>query len=152
MLGDTNSRAHIQEFKEKLKVPLYQSALRPARVPAHLQRGRIQLLKEQLPFLTRVARWLVRQHFHVPEGHTGCQCDHTTPEDWEHFKICPLRTGRETLVGWSPAETLQQHKGWPTHTHVHQATEHLIRDPLIRQATMRGAVTQSLQRHLIKHA
>ena len=54
-------------------------------------------------------------------------------------------------MGWSPAETLRQHEGWPTHSHAHQATEHLFRDPLIKEATMRGAVTQALHRHLIKH-
>ena len=54
-------------------------------------------------------------------------------------------------MGWSPAQTLRQHEGWPTHSHAHQATEHLFRDPLIKEATMRGAVTQALHRHLTKH-
>ena len=151
VLGDADSRAHIQELQDRLQVPLYHSALRPANVPAHLQKRRIQLLREQLPFLTRVARWLARKHIHVPDEHTRCPCDHTTPEDWEHFKKCPLHTDRDTLVGWSPAETLRQHEGWPAHSHAHQATEHLFRDPLIKEATMRGAVTQALHRHLTKH-
>ena len=129
VLGDADSRAHIQELQDRLQSPLYHSALRPANVPAHLQRRRIQLLREQLPFLTRVARWLARKHIHVPEEHTRCPCDRTTLEDWEHFKKCPLHTGRDTLVGWFPAETLRQHKGWPTHSHAHQATEHLFRNP-----------------------
>ena len=150
VLGDADSRAHIQELQDRLQVPLYHSALRPANVPAHLQKRRIQLLREQLPFLTRVARWLARKHIHVPDEHTRCPCDHTTPEDWEHFKKCPLHTDRDTLVGWSPAETLRQHEGWPAHSHAHQATEHLFRDPLIKEATMRGAVTQALHRHLTK--
>ena len=144
--------AHIQELQEKLKVPLYHSALCPACVKAHLQKRHIQLIREQLPFLTRVARWLARKHNHVPEEHTRCPCDHIGPEDWEHFKICPLHTGRDTLVGWSPAEALQQHEVWPTHSHTHQATEHLFRDPAIKEATMRRAVTQALQRHFSKHA
>ena len=55
-------------------------------------------------------------------------------------------------MGWSPAETLQQHEGWSTHSHAHQATEYLFRDPLVKEATMRGAVTQALHRHLTKHA
>ena len=55
-------------------------------------------------------------------------------------------------MGWSPAEALQQHEGWLTHSHAHQATEHLFTDLLIGEATMRGAVTQALQRHLTKHA
>ena len=99
LLGDADSRAHIQELKDRLQIPLYHSALRPANVPAHLQKRRIQLLREQLPFLTRVVRWLACKHIHVPEEHTRCPCDHTTPEDWEHFKNCPLHTGRDTLVG-----------------------------------------------------
>ena len=151
VLGDTDSQAHIQEPQEKLQIPIYHSALRPANVPAHLQKRRIQLLREQLPFLTRVARWLARKHIHVPEEHTCCRCDYTTPEDREHFKKCPLHTGRDTLVGWSPAETLRQHEGRPTHSHAHQAIEHLFRDPLVKEATMRGAVTQALQKHLAKH-
>ena len=151
VLGDRDSRAHIQELQEKLQVPLYHTALRPANVVAHLQKRLIQLLREQLPFLTRAARWLARKHIHNPEEHIGCLCDHTTPEDWEHFRKCPLRTGRDTLVGWSPAETLRQHEGWQTHSHAHQATELLFRDPLVKEATMRGAVTQALHRHLAKH-
>ena len=151
VLGDADSRGHIQELQDRLQVPLYHSALCPANVPAHLQKRRIQLHREQLPFLTWVARWLARKHIHVPEEHTCCPCNHTTPEDWEHFKKCPLHTGRDTLVGWSLAETLRQHEGWPTHFHAHQATEHLIRDPLVKETTMRGAVTQALHRHLTKH-
>ena len=151
VLDDTDSGAHIQELQEKLTVPLYHSALRPANVPAHPQKRRIQLHGEQLPLLTRVARWLARKQIHVPEEHTRCPCDHTIPEDWEHFKICPFHTGRDTLLGWSPAETLRQHDGWPTNSHAHQAIEHLFRDPLVKEATMRGAVTQALHRHLTKH-
>ena len=78
----------------------------------------------------QVARWLARKRIHVPEEHTRCPCDHTTPEDWEHFKKCLLHTGRDTLVGWSLAETLRQHEGWLAHSHAHQATEHLFWDPL----------------------
>ena len=121
VLGNTDSRAHIQELQEKMTAPPYHSVLRPACIPAHLQKPRIQLLREQLPLLTRVARWLACKHIHVPEEHTRSPCDHTTRGDWEHFKICPLHTGRDTLVGWSPAETLQQHEGWPAHSHAHQA-------------------------------
>ena len=128
------------------------SALCPACIPAHLQERRIQLLREQLPLLTRVARWLARKHIHLSEEHTRCPCDHTTPEDWEHFNVCPLHTGGDTLVGWSPLETLQQQEGWPAHSHAHQTTEHLFRDPLVKEATMRGAVSQALHRHLTKHA
>ena len=151
MLGDTDSRAHIQGLQEKLQTPLHHSALRPANVTAHLKKGRIQLLREELPFLTRVTRWLARKHIHVPEEHTRCPFDHTTPEDWEHFKKCPLHTGRDMVVGCSPAETLRRHEGWPTHSHADQATEHLFRDLLVQEATMRGAVTQALHRHLAKH-
>ena len=53
---------------------------------------------------------------------------------------------------WSPAQTLQQHEGWSTHSLAHQATEHLFNDALITEAIMRGAVTQALQRHLARHA
>ena len=39
-------------------------------------------------------------------------------------------------MGCSPTETLRQHEGWPTHSHAHQATKHLFRDPLVKEATM----------------
>ena len=55
-------------------------------------------------------------------------------------------------MGWSPAETLQKHEGWPTQSHAHQATEHFFRDPLVKEATVRGVVTQALHPHLTKHA
>ena len=122
VLGDTDRRAHIPELQEKRTVPLYHSALRPVCIPAHPQKRCIKLLSEQLPLLTRAARWPARKQIHVPEEHSRCLCDHTTPEDWEHFKMCPLHTGRDTLVGWSPAETLQQNEGWPAHSHAHQPT------------------------------
>ena len=82
MLGDTDSRAHIEELQEKLTVPLYASALRPACIPAHLQIQRIQHLREQLPLLTRVAKWFARKHIHVLENTSAARA--TTP---------PRRTG-----------------------------------------------------------
>ena len=54
-------------------------------------------------------------------------------------------------MGRCPAEPLRQHEGLPTHSHAHQATEHLFWDPLVKEATMRGALTQALHRHLTKH-
>ena len=54
-------------------------------------------------------------------------------------------------MGWSPAETLRQHEGWPTHSYAHQAIKDLFRDPLVKEATMRGAVIQALHRHLATH-
>ena len=115
VLGNTDSRAHIQELQEKLKVSLYHSALSSACLPAHLQKQCIQLLREQLPFLNSVALWLARKHIHVAEEYTCCRCDRTTPEHWEHFKICPLHTGRDTLVGWKPYSNTKA--GRPTATH-----------------------------------
>ena len=45
VLGDTDNRTHIQELQEKMTVPLYHSVLRPACIPANLQKRRIQLLR-----------------------------------------------------------------------------------------------------------
>ena len=59
--------------------------------------------------IPHLARWLARKHNHIAEEHGRCPCDHTTPDDWKHVKTCSLHEGRDTLVGWSPAETLQQH-------------------------------------------
>ena len=69
---------------------------------------------------------------------------HATTPNWQHFKKCPLHTGRDTLVDWSPTDTLQHHEGWPPNGHAHQATKHLFPDPLTMEATMRGALTQAL--------
>ena len=38
VLGDADSQAHVQELQDRLQIPLYHSALRPANVPAHLQK------------------------------------------------------------------------------------------------------------------
>ena len=152
MLGDTDSRAHIQELQEKLTVPQYHSALRHACIPARPQKQPIQLLREQLPILTRVARWLARKHIHVSEEHTRCPCDRNHPGGLGTLQDMPPSYGRDTLVGWSPAEALQQHEGWPAHSHAHHATQHLFRDPLVKEATLRSALTQALHRHLTNHA
>ena len=71
----------------------------------------------------------------------------SSSEEWNRFK-----TGRDTLMGWSPAEALQQHEGWPLHSQAHQAANQLFRDPLMREATMRGAVTHALLQNLTQHA
>ena len=101
VLSNVDSGAHIQDLQDTLNVPLYHSALRPACVLAHLQKRRIQLLRQQLPLLTRVTRWLSRRHIHILEEHTRFPCSPTNPEDWEHIKTCCLHAGRDTLVGWS---------------------------------------------------
>ena len=151
VLGETDSRGNIQELQEKLKVPFHHSALRPACVPANQQKGRIQLIREQLPLLVRVPRWFARKHIHVPEEHTPLPMRPHQPGRLEPLQdmLPPYRQGHTS--GLFPPAALQQHEGWPTHSHAHQATEHLFRDPLIKEATRRGAVTQALQRHLTKH-
>ena len=55
VLGDTDSRAHIEELQEKRMVPLYHSALRRVCIPAHLRKRRIQLVRKQLPLVTKHA-------------------------------------------------------------------------------------------------
>ena len=145
VLGDTDSRAHIQELQEKLQIPLYPLSTTPGKRPSPPPKT-----THPAPQGATTISHQGRQ-MNVPEEHTRCPCDHSVPEDWEHFKKCPLHAGRDTLVDWSPAVTLRQHEGWPTHSHPHQATEHLFRDPLVKEATMRGAVTQALHRHLTKH-
>ena len=105
--------AHSRDPGETESPPLPLGAT-PACVPAHPQKPRIQHLREQLSFLNRVAGLLARKHIHV-----RCPCDHTTPEDWEYIKICPLPTGRDKLVGWSAAETIQQHETLPAHRDAH---------------------------------
>ena len=42
-------------------------------------------------------------------------------------------------------------KAGQTPSHAQEATEHLFKDPLVKKATMRGAVTQAIHRHRAKH-
>ena len=152
VLSVTDSQAHIQELQETLQILLYDSALCPECVPAHQQKRGIQLLTEQLPLLTGVANWLAPKSIHILEEQTHCVCHHSTAEDCEHFKTCPLHAGRETRVGWSPADTLQQHEGWPLRGYAHLATVLLFGDPPSIEATMRRAVTQALHQYQAQHA
>ena len=55
-------------------------------------------------------------------------------------------------MGLSPADTLQQHEGWPSLGNTHQASIHLLRDSLSMKATMRGMVSEALHLQLAGHA
>ena len=105
VLGNTDSRAHIQEFQENLTVPLYHSALRSACIPARLQKRRIQPLKEQLPLLTRVCRTSLchcagstaySRSFHLLPRDTHCprshQCFHAYQSPISKSQKCPTNT------------------------------------------------------------
>ena len=120
----------MQDLKEVLLVPLYHSALCVACILAHLQKRRIQLLRQQVPFPTIAARRLAPKRIQVAEEHTHCPCNHITAEEQQLLKKCSLHTGRDTLVNWSLADTLQQHEGRPAHSHAHQANNSLFKDPL----------------------
>ena len=72
-----------------------------------------------------------------PQAHPRPGRTHPLPVQPHHpgglgtLQKIALHTGRDTLVGWSPTETLRKHKGWPTHSHAHQGTEHLFRDVVV---------------------
>ena len=135
-------------------VPIYHWALCPANVPAHLEKRRIQLLREQLPLLTsHQGRPMARPQAHPRPGRT-----HWLPGQPHHpgglgtLQDVPPPYGHRHTSGLVPGRNLRQHEGWPTYRHAHQATVHLFRDPLVKEATLRGVVTQALHRHLTKHS
>ena len=97
-LGHPANTELLRRLEDSVHTPLYYSALRPDSLPAHLQKPRLQLTLEQLPLLTRYHRWYARRSIHVPAGYTKCICNHTEEETWDHFKVCPLYRGLDTLT------------------------------------------------------
>ena len=119
-LGHPANTELRRRLGDSVHTPLYYSALRPDSLPAHLQKPRLQLALEQLPLLTRYHRWYARRSIHVPAGYTKCICGHAEEETWDHFKVCPLYRGLDTLTDWNPTHTIAQHGGWLTQSPVTQ--------------------------------
>ena len=132
--------------------PLYYSALRPDSLPAHLQKPRLQLALEQLPLLTQYHRWYARRSIHVRAGYTKCICGHAEEETWDHFKVCPLYRGLDTLTDWNPTHTIAQHAGWLTQSPATQQLDTVLKQKEVLEAVRRGLVPTAVYTLLRTHA
>ena len=99
-LGHAANTELLRRLKDFIHTPLYYSALRSDSLPAHLQKPRLQLALEQLPLLTKDHRWYARRSIQVPARYTKCIFGHTEEETGDHFKVCPLYRGLDTLTDW----------------------------------------------------
>ena len=97
-LGHPANTELLRRLEDSVHTPLYYSALRPDCLPADLQKPRLQLALEQLPFLTRYHGWYARRSIHVPAGYIKCIYGHAEEETWDHFQTCPLYRGLDTVT------------------------------------------------------
>ena len=139
-LGHPANTALLRRLEDSVHTPLYYSALRPDSLPAHLQKRRLQLALEQLPLLARYHRWYARRSIHVPAGYTKCICGHAEEETWDHFKVCPLYRGLDTLTDWNPTHNMAQHARRPTQSPATQQLTTVLKQMEVLEAVRRGLV------------
>ena len=151
-LGHPANTELLRRLEDSVHTPLYYSTLRPDSLPAHLQKPRLQLALEQLPLLTRYHRWYARRSIHVPAGYTKCICSHTEEETWDHFKVCPLYRGLDTLTDWNPTNTIAQHAGWLTQSPATQQLTTVLKQTEVLAAVRRGLVLTAVCTLLRTHA
>ena len=151
-LGHPANTELLRRLEDSVHTPLYYSALRPDSLPAHLQKLRLQLALEQLPLLTRYHRWYARRSIHVPAGYTKCICGHAEEETWDHFKVCPLYRGLDTLIYWNPTHTIAQHAGWLTQSPATQQLTTVLKQTEVLEAVRRGLVPTAVYTLLRTHA
>ena len=151
-LGHPANTEPLRRLEDSVHTPLYYSALRPDPLPAHLQKPRLELALEQLPLLTRYHRWYARRSIHVPARYTKCICSHTEEETWDHFKVCPLYRGLDTLTDWNPTHTIAQHAGWLTQSPATQQLTTVLKQTEVLEAVRRGLVPTAIYSLLRTHA
>ena len=151
-LGHPANTELLRRLEDSVHTPLYYSALRPDSLPAHLQKPQLQLALEQLPLLTRYHRWYARRSIHVPAGYTKCICSHAEEETWDHFKVCPLYRGPDTLTDWNPTHTIAQHAGWLTQSPATQQLTTVLKQTEVLEAVRRGLVPTAVYTLLRTHA
>ena len=139
-LGHPANTELLRRLEDSVHTPLYYSALRPDSLPAHLQKPRLQLALEQLPLLRRYHRWYARLSIHVPAGYTKYICGHAEEETWDHFKVCPLYRGLDTLTDWNQTHTIAEHAGWLTQSPATQQLTTVLKETEVLEAVRRGLV------------
>ena len=107
--GTNTAKAELlRRLEDPVCTPLYYTALRPDSLPAQLQKPRLQLDLEQLPFLTRYYQWYARRSIRIPTGYSKCICGHAEEEAWDHFKMCSWYRELDTLMDWNPTKTIAE--------------------------------------------
>ena len=151
-LGHPEGTELLRRLEHSVHTPLYYSALRPDSLPAHLQKPRLQLALEQLPLLTRYHRWYARRWIHVPARYTKCICSHAEEETWDHFKVCPVYRGLDTLTDCNPTHTIAQNAGWLKWSPATQQLTTVLRQTEVLEAVRRGLVPTAVYTLLRTHA
>ena len=151
-LGHPANTKLLRRLEDSVHTPLYYSALRPESLPAHLQKLRLQLALEQLLLLTRFHRWYTCRSIHVPARYTKCICGHAEDETWDHFKMCPLNRGLDTLKDWNPTHTIAEHAGWLTRSLATQKLTTILKQAEVHEAVRRGLVPTGVYTLLRTHA
>ena len=141
-----------RRLEDSLRTLLYYSALRPNSLPADLQKTGLQLALEHLPLLTQYYRWYARRSNHVPAGYTKCICGDTEDKTCNHFKICPLYRGLDTVTDWKPTHTISQHTGLPTPSPATQKIATIVRQTEVLEAVGRGLIPTAVYTLLRIHA
>ena len=100
----------------------------------------------------RYHRWYARRSIHVPAGYTKCICSHTEEETWDHFKVCALYRGLDTLTDWNPTHTIAQHTGWLTQSPATQQLTTALKQTEVLEAVRRGLVPTAVFTLLRTHA
>ena len=151
-LGHPANTELLRRLEDSVRTPLYYSALRPDSLPAHLQKPRHQLALEHIPLLTRYHRWYGRGSIHVPAEYTKCICSHAEKETWDHFKVCPLYRGLDTLTDWNPTHTIVQHAGWLTQSPAIEQLTTVLKQTEVLKAVRRGLLPTAVYTLLRTHA
>ena len=81
-----------------------------------------------------------------------CICGHAEEETWDHFKVCPLYRGLDTLTDWNPTHTIAQLAGWLTRSLATQQRTTILKQPKVLEAVRGGLVPTGVYTLLRTHA
>ena len=70
----------------------------------------------------------------------------------DHFKVCPLYQGLDTLTDWNPIRTIPQHAGWLSRSPATQQLTNLLKQTEVLEAVPRGLVPTTVYTLLPTHA
>ena len=76
---------------------------------------------------------------------------HAEEETWDHFKMCPLFRGLDTLTDWNPTHTIVQHARWPTRSPATQQLATILKQTEVLEAVRRGLVPTAVYTLLRTH-
>ena len=88
----------------------------------------------------------------VTGGRGTAICSHAEGETWDHFKVCPLYRGLDSLTDWNPTHTIAQHDGWLTQSLATQQLTTVLKQMEVLEAVRRGLVPSAVYTLLRTHA